>query len=87
ATSLRVKMAERVKVLAGQFAIDELLIEGGATAAAVFRAFDMNCFEPVYEWERGVVQMKAGGILVTVKPGSYDLPEPIRQKYKLYEDV
>jgi len=87
AASLRVKMAERVKVLAGQFAIDELLIEGGATAAAVFQAFGMNCFEPVYEWERGVVQMKAGGILITVKPGSYDLPESIRQKYKLYEDV
>ncbi|MGN7788069.1 four-carbon acid sugar kinase family protein [Niabella sp. 22666] len=87
AASLRIKMAERVKVLAGQFAIDELLIEGGATAAAVFQAFGMNCFEPVYEWERGVVQMKAGGILVTVKPGSYDLPESIRQKYKLYEDV
>lgn len=87
AASLRVKMAERVKMLAGQFAIDELLIEGGATAAAVFQAFGMNCFEPVYEWERGVVQMKAGDMLITVKPGSYNLPQPIRQKYKLYEDV
>jgi uncharacterized protein YgbK (DUF1537 family) len=87
AASLRVKMAERVKMLAGQFAIDELLIEGGATAAAVFQAFGMNCFEPVYEWERGVVQMKAGDMLITVKPGSYDLPQSIRQKYKLYEDV
>ncbi len=53
AASLRIKMAERVKMLAGQFTIDELLIEGGATAAAVFQAFGMNCFEPVYEWERG----------------------------------
>lgn len=87
AASLRVKMAELVKMLAGQFAIDELLIEGGATATAIFQAFGMNCFEPVYEWDRGVVQMKAGEVLVTVKPGSYDLPQPIRQLYKLYEDV
>lgn len=87
AVHLRLKMAEYVKVLAGRFAIDELLIEGGATAAAIFQAFGVNCFEPVYEWERGVVQMKAGDMLITVKPGSYNLPEPIRQKYKLYEDV
>ncbi|WP_114792960.1 four-carbon acid sugar kinase family protein [Niabella yanshanensis] len=87
AAHLRLKMAEQVKRLAGQFRIDELLIEGGATAAAIFHAFGINCFEPVYEWERGVVQMKAGDMLITVKPGSYNLPEPIRQQYKLYEDV
>ncbi|MCH5687074.1 four-carbon acid sugar kinase family protein [Niabella sp. W65] len=86
AASLRIKMAERVKMLAGQFTIDELLIEGGATAAAVFQAFGMNCFEPVYEWERGGADER-GDMLITVKPGSYDLPQPIRQKYKLYEDV
>lgn len=85
AAHLRYKMAARVKTLASQFAIDELLIEGGATAAAVFRALGMNCFEPVYEWERGVVQMRAGEMLVTVKPGSYDLPEPVRKQYQLYE--
>jgi uncharacterized protein YgbK (DUF1537 family) len=87
AAHLRLKMAEHVKALADQFTIDELLIEGGSTAAAIFEAFGMNCFEPVYEWERGVVQMKAGDRLITVKPGSYNLPEPIRQQYKLYEDV
>ncbi|MCH5720198.1 hypothetical protein [Niabella hibiscisoli] len=87
AVKLRLKMAEHVKALADRFGIDELLIEGGSTAAAIFQAFGINCFKPVYEWDRGVVQMRAGNMLVTVKPGSYNLPEPIRQQYKLYEDV
>lgn len=87
AAGLRAGMAAFVKELTGLFAVDELLIEGGSTAAAIFQAFGMNCFEPVYEWERGVVQMKTGNTLVTVKPGSYNLPESIRQQYKLYQDV
>ena len=36
---------------------------------------------PVNELSRGVVRMKAGDLFITVKPGSYRLPEEILKLY------
>ncbi|WP_008583938.1 four-carbon acid sugar kinase family protein [Niabella soli] len=81
AVVLRNKMAEYVKAVVDRFGIQELLIEGGATAAAVFQALGARCFEPLYEWERGIVQMKTGHLTCIVKPGSYELPPVVKELY------
>ena len=75
------------KVLAGvteraveQGLIDELLIEGGATAEAVMYRLGIDSLEPVQSLATGVTRMRAngrGGLHVTMKPGSYMWPEAI----------
>lgn len=85
AADLRALMADCVNKVLIRFDIREVLIEGGATAAAIFQVLGLQCFEPVYEWERGVVKMKAGDFVVTVKPGSYELSEALKQQYHLFQ--
>ncbi|WP_346238592.1 four-carbon acid sugar kinase family protein [Niabella insulamsoli] len=83
AAALRRLMAGWMKRALENWAVKELLIEGGATAAALFEALGQTCFEAVYEWGRGVVRMKAGELMVTVKPGSYQLPDALMEFYQL----
>jgi len=62
--------------------INELFIEGGATARACARAAGFSSLVPVCEYSRGVVRFKvsgAGNLHLTVKPGSYEW------SYKLFE--
>lgn len=83
ALSLRTTMAKAVKAIRQTVSLNEIFIEGGSTASAVLAALDIHELMPVNELQRGVVRMKAknNGIYVTLKPGSYRLPEEISALY------
>jgi uncharacterized protein YgbK (DUF1537 family) len=83
ASVLRNKMANAVKQTIERGSVKEIFIEGGSTAAAVLAELNITSLEPVNELERGVVRMKAGDLFITVKPGSYELPEEIKRLYKI----
>jgi len=78
---LRTKMAIAVKEIVTREKIKEIFIEGGSTAAAVLEELNIKTLEPADELSRGVVRMKAGDLLITVKPGSYELPDQIKRLY------
>lgn len=81
ATVLRKKMAKAVKEIIEQNGVQEIFIEGGSTAAAVLQQLQLTQLKLVNELSRGVVRMKAHGLYITVKPGSYQLPEEIKTLY------
>jgi uncharacterized protein YgbK (DUF1537 family) len=80
---LRSQMAivvHKIIVAAGAL---ELFVEGGSTAAAILHRLDIAFMEPVAEFRRGVVKMKCspGDLMLTVKPGSYPLPEQVLERF------
>jgi uncharacterized protein YgbK (DUF1537 family) len=77
ALDLRKAMAKAVTEIVARESIKEIFIEGGSTAAAVLEELGIKKLIPVNELSRGVVRMKAGDLFITVKPGSYQLPEEI----------
>lgn len=80
ANDLRHNMAKLVKKVLQKITFRELLIEGGATATALFEEMDFTSFVPIQELATGVVRMKVQqypSLYVTVKPGSYDWAEGI----------
>lgn len=83
ALSLRTKMAKAVKEIVTREKIKEIFIEGGSTATAILQELEITTLEPTDELCRGVVRMKAGDLFITVKPGSYELPESIKLLYNL----
>ena len=74
---LRDMMADLICALTETTSLKEIFIDGGSTAAAVLDALRITRLYPVGEWQRGVVRMRAGDMHITVKPGSYPLPESI----------
>lgn len=82
ASILRLDMAKVAKEIINSSGIKEIFIEGGATAAAVLQELQINRLQPVNELSRGVVRMKTGELFITVKPGSYALPDEIKRLYK-----
>jgi D-threonate/D-erythronate kinase len=81
ALSLRNKMAKAVKEIVERESVREVFIEGGSTAAAILQEMNIKNLSPVNELQRGVVRMKANDLFITVKPGSYELPEEIIRLY------
>jgi len=81
ALTLRTVMANAVREIIKRERIKEIFIEGGSTAAAILSQLNIATFEPINELQRGVVRMKAGGLFITAKPGSYELPQQIKQLY------
>ena len=81
ALTLRTIMAKAVAAIVAKENIKEIFIEGGSTAAAVLEELNIKKLIPVNELSRGVVRMKAGDLFITVKPGSYQLPEEILKLY------
>ena len=81
ARSLRTKMAKAVKEIVKREKVKEIFIEGGSTAAAILQELKITVLEPTDELSRGVVRMKADSLFITVKPGSYELPEQIKRLY------
>lgn len=75
--ALRLSMAKSTQWIIRRNIIHELFVEGGATATAVLAELGVHMLEPVAEWQRGVVRMKAENLFITVKPGSYALPPKI----------
>ncbi len=75
---LKERVARAVNKVLSWIHIDELLIEGGATAFAIVREAGFTSFTPVTELGNGVVRMKVSGkeeMFMTNKPGSYLWPE------------
>ncbi|MGC4102881.1 four-carbon acid sugar kinase family protein [Ferruginibacter sp.] len=81
ALALRTAMAAAVKQIVENEKVQEIFIEGGSTAAAILQELQITTLIPVNELQRGVVRMKAGGLFITVKPGSYPLSNEIIQLY------
>ena len=81
ALALRNAMAKAVKEIIETNSIHEVLIEGGSTAAAILAELNMHQFMPTHELSRGVIRMKSDGLFVTVKPGSYQLSQQIKDLY------
>jgi D-threonate/D-erythronate kinase len=81
ALTLRTTMAKVVKEIIARENVKEIFIEGGSTAAAVLEELGIKKLTPVNELSRGVVRMKAGDLFITVKPGSYSLPNEIVELY------
>jgi len=74
-------MAKAVKEIVARENVKEIFIEGGSTAAAVLEELNIKKLVPVNELSRGVVRMMAGDLFITVKPGSYQLPDEIIKLY------
>lgn len=81
ASALREKMAIAVKEIIARENVKEILIEGGSTAAAVLDELKITRLIPVNELSRGVVRAEGGDLFITVKPGSYELPEEIKELF------
>ncbi len=81
AVDLRGIMAKAVQAVVKENDIVELFIEGGSTATAILQELSINHLMPVNEISRGVVRMKAGSLFITVKPGSYELPNEIKEQF------
>lgn len=74
---LKEKMAGLVKEVLQRSMVQELIVEGGATAWAMISQSGLKQFFPVEEMAPGVVRMQTNdpGLFITVKPGSYQWPE------------
>ncbi|HET8827902.1 MAG TPA: nucleotide-binding domain containing protein, partial [Pelobium sp.] len=83
ALTLRQTMAKAVAEIVSKENIAELFIEGGATAAEILQELDLHNFVPTHQFLRGVIRMNAlqKALYITVKPGSYELPEQISELY------
>lgn len=73
-------MAAVIEVVMQQTQVNELVIEGGATASSVIERLRYERFFPAQELAQGVLRMKvqeAAGLHLTMKPGSYQWPASI----------
>ncbi|MFD1771992.1 four-carbon acid sugar kinase family protein [Sphingobacterium suaedae] len=70
---IRKSMATSIAMLNEQYALQELVIEGGATARAVLKALQIDALRPIQEKGAGVITCAVPDteIYVTLKPGSY----------------
>ncbi|RPI28058.1 MAG: four-carbon acid sugar kinase family protein [Acidobacteria bacterium] len=70
---LAARLAEVAASVLTRRPVDQLWLEGGATASAVVRQMGWISLDVVGEAAPGVVQLRpvSGGPLITVKPGSY----------------
>jgi uncharacterized protein YgbK (DUF1537 family) len=81
ALTLRTVMSKAVREILKRKTVKEIFIEGGSTAAAILQELDIKKLLPVNELQRGVVRMKVNDLFITVKPGSYKIPEQIKRLY------
>jgi uncharacterized protein YgbK (DUF1537 family) len=78
--SLARKMGIIVKYISQQISLNELLIEGGATAWAILEHLQISKMHPLQQISQGVIRMGIAGnnqLCVTLKPGSYEWPAPV----------
>lgn len=83
AQTLRTVMSKAVREILKRKTVKEIFIEGGSTAAAILQELGIKKLLPVNELQRGVVRMKVNDLFITVKPGSYKIPEQIKELYSL----
>ncbi len=82
ALKLRKYTATVVKQILGTINIDQLYIEGGATASAIVKKIGLKRFIPVEKLAPGIVKMTSDSIKnlhITIKPGSYTWPDNLWQ--------
>ncbi len=80
AKRLRYFISALAEEVLDRISVDELYIEGGATASSVLRRLGWNRFHPCGELAPGVARMRVvgeEGLHLTVKPGSYPWPNEI----------
>jgi uncharacterized protein YgbK (DUF1537 family) len=73
-------IAATVRKITHQMILQELMVEGGSTASAVFAALGIEKCHPEQELAYGVIRMRVpglDGLHVTLKPGSYHWPPQI----------
>lgn len=78
AATLRQTMATAVKRVMEAVNVNELIIEGGSTAAAILNDLNIDALYPVHEFGPGIIRcstMIAANLHVTLKPGSYPWSE------------
>lgn len=69
-----------VKMVLQKTDIEELIIEGGATAYAIMNELQLNYFKPLQQFAQGIIRMQAinkNNLFITMKPGSYDWPATV----------
>ena len=79
-TKIKDAVSEVVKKVLSLVSVNELVVEGGATAFAIVEALNYNRFTPISELAKGVVRMKINemnDMYITIKPGSYEFPETV----------
>lgn len=76
---VRTSMAQVVAFVQQEGHLQELLIEGGATAGAVLEALAIDRLLPVWEYGQGVIRNKVAdtALTITLKPGSYPWTEAL----------
>lgn len=73
-------LGELVKRVMEKVALDELIVEGGATTSMILHYLNVTSLTPLQELDTGVIRMKMDGIddvYLTTKPGSYLWPDNI----------
>lgn len=79
---LKIVMALLVEEVLNRISVNELVIEGGATASVILRALGVKTLCPVNEFATGIIRCKANiseKLYVTLKPGSYVWPQQVWQ--------
>lgn len=74
---LKKRLSSIVKTILKNTEINELFVEGGATAYDILMSMGFKTFKPVSELAPGVVRMQSGdknNFFLTIKPGSYNWP-------------
>lgn len=82
-TAIRRSFARMVTLLDQRRAFHHLLVDGGATAAAVTRSLAWHQLATAGVWAPGVVSLQplaAPDVLLTLKPGSYPWPALLWEK-------
>ncbi len=80
AEAIRNNLAGAAHIAVADHSIRHLIVEGGATAAAIGDAFSWHSFRVMHEWAQGVVTVSpdtSPELLVTLKPGSYPWPSAL----------
>lgn len=70
-------MAEVCKAIIDKEIVNELVIEGGATAYEVMEVLDWHTFEVVGQIAHGIIRLRpyeVSSVIITLKPGSYQWP-------------
>ncbi len=77
---LRDVFADLIVELFNKVSISEMIIDGGATAYSIVSKLNYRKFYPMMQIAAGVIRMKVEenpDICITLKPGSYTLPESL----------
>jgi uncharacterized protein YgbK (DUF1537 family) len=74
---LQAAIADLAAGVLARTSVENLLLEGGATAAAVCGRMNWNAFEVTGELSPGVVRLRAGKQTLIIKPGSYPWPQSV----------